>query len=129
GKDWTVAWDGRWFQIKAEHEGLSLAGRKVMVRQLRCGKMQLLYAGAKLLWKELPARPAPVQVPPQRNGRSKVSKPGKAHPWRQDGVAFGKEFWRSEKARGAAMKRVRHQVAAASGKPSLRSGSPTTAAT
>lgn len=129
GKDWTVAWDGRWFQIKAEHEGLSLAGRKVVVRQLRCGKMQLLYAGTKLLWKELPARPAPVRVPPQRNGRNQVSKPGKAHPWRQDGVAFGKEFWRSEKARGAAMKRARHQVAAASGKPSLRSGSPTTAAT
>jgi len=128
-KDWTVVWDGRWFQINAEHERLSLAGRKVVVRQLRCGKVQLLYEGAKLLWKELPARPVPVRVQPQRNGRIKVSKPGKAHPWRQDGVAFGKEFWRSEKARGAAVKRARHQVAAASGKPSLRSGSPTSAAT
>jgi hypothetical protein len=27
-KDWTVAWDGRWFQIDAEHERLSLAGGK-----------------------------------------------------------------------------------------------------
>ena len=128
-KDWTVAWDGRWFQIKAEHERLSLAGRKVVVRQLRCGTVQLLYAGMKLHWKELPARPVRVWVPPPRSGRIKVSKPGKAHPWRQDGVGFGKEFWRSEKARGAAVKRARHQVAAASGKPSLRSGSPTSVAT
>ena len=127
-KDWTVAWDGRWFQIKAEHERLSLAGRKVMVRQLRCGTVQLLYAGMKLDWKELPARPGRVWVQPPRSGRIKVSKPGKAHPWRQDGVGFGKEFWRREKARGAAVKRARHQVAAASGKPSFRSGSPTSAA-
>ncbi len=102
-KDWTVAWDGRWFQIDAEHERLSLAGRKVVVRQLRCGKVQLLYAGRKLRWKALPARPVPVQVPLQRTGQIKLGKPGKAHPWRQDGVACGKEFWRSEKARGAAV--------------------------
>jgi hypothetical protein len=128
-KDWTVAWDGRWFQIKAEHERLRLAGRKVVVRQLRCGTVQLLYAGTKLLWKELPARPVRVWVPSPRTGRITVSKPGKTHPWRQDGAAFGKEFWRSEKARGAAVKRARYQVATASGKPSLRSGSPTSVAT
>jgi transposase len=126
GKDWTLAWKGRWFQIDAEHERLSLAGRKVMVRQLRCGQVQLLYAGAKLRWKELPARPLKVAAP-RRVGRLRLSKPGKAHPWRQDGVGFGKEFWRSEKARGAKVKRMRCQAVAASGKPSLRSGSPTPA--
>jgi hypothetical protein len=126
-KDWTVAWNGRWFQIDAEHERLSLAGRKVMVRQLRCGSVQLLHDGVKLRWKELPARPLRVAAP-RRAGRIKSSKPGRTHPWRQQGGGFGKEFWRSEKARGATAKRARRQAAAASGKPSLRSGSPTAAA-
>jgi molybdenum-dependent DNA-binding transcriptional regulator ModE len=118
-KDWTVAWDNRWFQIEAKHELLNLAGRKVTVRQLRCGTMQLLYKGGKLRWKELPARP-PRAAAPQRIGRIEFSKPSEAHPWLQDGAALGKEFWRSEKARGAAAKRARRQAVAASGKPSLR---------
>jgi hypothetical protein len=127
GKDWTVVWDGRWFQIDAEHERLSLAGRKVVVRLLRCGTVQLLYAGTKLRWKELPVRPVRVAAPPRRMGRIKLAKPGKAHPWRKDRVGSGKEFWRSEQARGAAVKRAQRQAFAASGKPSLRSGSPTPA--
>lgn len=127
GKDWTVAWDGRWFQIEAKHERLSLAGRKVMVRRLRCGTVQLLYAGEKLRCKELPARPLKVAPPPRRMKRVELLKPGRNHPWRRDGAPAGKEFWRSEKARGAAVKRTRRQAVAASGKPSLRSGSPTAA--
>jgi hypothetical protein len=127
GKDWTVAWDGRWFQIDAEHEGLSLAGRKVVVRQLRCGQVQLLYAGAKLRWKELPARPLREPMRPRLIGRIRRVKPSLEHPWRQNKVAVGKEFWRSEKARGAAVKRTQRQAFAGSGKPSLRSGSPTPA--
>ena len=74
-KDWTVAWANRWFQIAAEHERLSLAGRKVMVRHLRCGTVQLLDNGVKLRWKELPARPPNVTAP-RRVGRIPLSKPG-----------------------------------------------------
>jgi molybdenum-dependent DNA-binding transcriptional regulator ModE len=127
GKDWTVAWDSRWFQIEAEHEGLSLAGRKVMVRQLRSGQVQLLHAGKKLKWKELPGRPLREQTRPRLVGRTKLKKPGKGHPWRQNSVAAGKQFWRREKARGASVKSARRQAFAGSGKPSLRSGSPTPA--
>jgi molybdenum-dependent DNA-binding transcriptional regulator ModE len=127
GKDWTVAWEGRWFQIDAAHEGLSLAGRQVLVRQQRCGKMQLLHGGAKLRWKELPARPLREPTRPRLVGRTRLVKPSPEHPWRQNKVAAGKEFWRSEKARGAAAKRARRQATAGSGKPSLRSGSPTPA--
>jgi len=127
-QDWTLGCNGRWFQIDAQHERLSLAGRKVMVRELRCGAVQLLYGGVKLRWKELPARPLKVPEPPRRIGRIKLFKPGKEHPWRQDRVGTGKEFWRKEKARGAALKRARHQAAATSGKPSLRSGLLTAAA-
>lgn len=127
GKDWTVAWNGRWFQIKAEHEGLGLAGRKIIVRQLRCGSMQLLYKNKKLRWKELPQRPAPVRPQPRRVGRTALIKPEKDHPWRQRGGAAGKIFWRAEKARGAAVKRARPQAAATSAQPSLRSGFTTVA--
>jgi molybdenum-dependent DNA-binding transcriptional regulator ModE len=127
GKDWTVAWDSRWFQIQAGHEALGLAGRKVMVRQLRSGKVQLLHEGIKLRWKELPVRPLRVAAPPRRMGRIKLAKPEKEHPWRQTRIAVGKQFWRGEKARGASVKRARRQAIAASGKPSLRSGPPTPA--
>jgi transposase len=125
-KDWTVAWESRWFQIDPAHERLSLAGRKVMVRHLRCGTVQLLYNGVKLRWKELPARPPSVTVR-RRVGRIQLPKPGQTHPWRQKGAGCGQEFWRGEKARGATVKRARRQAVAASGKPSLRSGSPTAA--
>jgi hypothetical protein len=127
-KDWTVGWQGRWFQIQVEHERLSLAGRQVIVRRLRCGEIQLLYEGKKLRWQELPARPLRVVAPPRRVGRLKLIKPKPEHPWRQDKVAVGKAFWRSEKARGAVVKGARRQAAAPSGKPPLRSGSPTAAA-
>jgi len=127
-KDWTVAWNGRWFQIDGEHERLSLVDRKVVVRQLRSGVVQLLYENKKLLWKELPERPERVKPEPRRVGRTKLIKPQENHPWRQRGGAAGKEFWRTEKARGVVLKRARHQAAAAFGQPSLRSGFPTAAA-
>src|SRR6266850_5087998 len=59
-RDWTVAWDGRWFQIESEHEGLALVGRSVVVRQLRDGTVQLVRAGQKLRSRELAHRPARV---------------------------------------------------------------------
>jgi len=126
-KDWTVAWANRWFQIEAKHERLSLAGRKVLVRQLRSGTVQLLYNGVKLRWKELPARPLRTAAPQRPSRPVQLLKPAPHHPWRNDSVGMGKEFWRNEKARGAAVKRARRQAVAASGKPSLRSGLPTAA--
>jgi hypothetical protein len=127
-KDWTVAWQGRWFQIQGEHEALSLVSRKVTVRRLRCGTIQLLYQDKKLAFKELPARPVRVRPEPRRVGRTRVIKPESGHPWRQDRVAAGKKFWRGEKARGRKTQRAREQAATASGQPSLRSGFPTAVA-
>ena len=40
-RDWTVASGGRWYQLDRQHEALSLAGRKVIVRTLRDGAVQL----------------------------------------------------------------------------------------
>jgi len=127
-KDWTVCWQGRWFQIQAEHEPLSLVGRKVMVRRLRGGELQLLYRGKKLAFKELLSRPVRVAPAPRRVGRTRLFKPQAQHPWRQDRAAAGKQFWRGEKARGRRVRRARAQAATASSQPSLRSGFPTAVA-
>ena len=127
-KDWTVAWNGRRFQINAEHERMSLVGRAVTVRRLRSGAMQLLYGDKKLLWNELPQRPVPVKAEPRRVGRIALIKPNDEHPWRRSAVGAGTSFWKREKARGAAVKRARHQAATASGQPPLRSGFPTAVA-
>ena len=128
GKDWTVAWEGRWFQIDAQHERLGLAGRRMTVRQLRCGTLQLIYKSHKLRWKELPHRPVRAHPQPRRMGRTKLIKPAKQHPWRNGAVGKGKNFWRQEKARATLIKRARPQAAAASGQSSLRSDCPTATA-
>ena len=127
-RDWTVAWKGRFFQIMAEHERLSLVGKKIMVRKLRDGSLQLLWEGRKLRWRELPGRPQRSKPEPRRVGRTSLAKPQREHPWRESGIAWGKEFWRAEKARGRQAKQGRHQAAAASGQPPLRSGFPAAAA-
>jgi transposase len=82
-RDWTVACEGKWYQLDRQHEALSLSGRKVVVRTLRDGQVQLVYRGRKLKWWELPSRPA-------RAAQSKVCKPGRvikppgaSHPWRR----------------------------------------------
>jgi hypothetical protein len=94
------------------------------VERRHCLLQDRLYAGRKLRWKELPARPLRVAAPPRKMGPIKLLEPGKEHPWRRDGMGAGKEFWWSEKTRGAAVKRARRLAFAASDKPSLRSGSP-----
>jgi hypothetical protein len=100
-KDWTVAWEGRWFQIPAEHEKLRLAGRKIVVRRLRNDVMQLLYEGRKLRWVELPHRPTRPPELPRRVGRTQLVKPPPEHPWRRSGMATGKAYWKQIKARRA----------------------------
>ena len=44
-RDWTVACEGKWYQLDRQHEALSLVGRKVVVRTLRNGRVQLVYRG------------------------------------------------------------------------------------
>jgi molybdenum-dependent DNA-binding transcriptional regulator ModE len=105
-RDWTIAWEGRWFQIESGHEALCLAGRSVIVRQLRDGTVHLVRAGQKLKCRELAQRPA--RVPPRKALRSgpAQAKPKETHPWRQFGTGVGKEFWRGAKARGQAARQL-----------------------
>jgi len=81
-RDWTVACEGKWYQLDKQHEALSLASRKVVVRTLRDGRVQLVYRGQKLKWRELPERP--VRAKKLRPAKPRVvPTPVTDHPWRR----------------------------------------------
>src|SRR5208282_1053515 len=82
-RDWTVGCEGKWYQLDRQHEALSLAGRKVVVRTLRDGQVQLVYRGRKLKWKQLPKRPARVQPSTPSKPVPAIKPPGANHPWRR----------------------------------------------
>jgi hypothetical protein len=122
--DWTVACEGKRYQLDRQHEALSLVRRPVLVRTLRNGRVQLVYRGQALKWRGLPADS--VRKPPeakpvraeQRKTRGQL--PALNHPWRRDGVGLGRQYWRGIKVRGRATRLgVRD-----SGQPPLRSGLP-----
>ena len=93
-RDWTVAAGGRWYQLDRHHEALSLAGKKVIVRTLRAGRVQLVHRGKKLKWRELPGRPVRARRPPVPAKAAAVSPPPAHHPWRRFGGAVGRPYWR-----------------------------------
>src|ERR1035441_4179308 len=103
--DWTVACEGKRYQLDRQHEALSLVRRKVMVRTLRNGRMRLVYQGKPLMWRALPAGAArqilPAKVPPPRKVKTKrETAPAWNHPWRRDGVGVGKPHWNGIKGEG-----------------------------
>ena len=113
-RDWTVAWQGRWFQIESGHEALCLVGRAVIVRELRNGAVQLIWEKQKLKHRELVQRPVRVPQPkPLRKGAARM-KPEAGHPWRQFGSGVGQEFWRGIKARGQAASQPSRSLRSAS---------------
>jgi len=119
-RDWTVVHNGQWYQISRHHDALSLASKKVVVRQRRNGKVELLYREQLLRAQVLPARPERPKPLPARIGRLTISRPEPQHPWRRFGVASGRRHWRATAAAGQAV-RLR---ARDSGRPPLRSGQP-----
>jgi transposase len=123
-RDWTVACGGRWHQVERGHEALSLAGKKVVVRTLRDGRVQLVHRGQKLRWRALPERPQRSVVERKAPKPQAVVKPAADHPWRQLGVGVGREYWRGVKAQGQAQQAAIRLAARDSGRPPLRSGLP-----
>jgi len=122
--DWTVACAGKRYQLDRQHEALSLVRRKVIVRTLRNGRVQLVYRGKPLQWRGLPEgtvrQPAPTRKAKKVTPKTVMKPPGPSHPWRRLGVAAGRPFWKGIKVQGqAARLEVRD-----SGRPSLRSGLP-----
>jgi Homeodomain-like domain len=122
--DWTVACAGQRYQLDRQHEALSLVRRKVLVRTLRNGQVQLVYRGKTLKWRTLPEGTLRKQTSarPVRKVKSKtmVKSPAAHHPWRRLGVAAGRRFWKRKKAQGQAARLDMRD----SGRPALRSSLP-----
>ena len=82
GNDWCVRWKNRWLQIGADHAELRLSGKRVTVRELGGGRLQVSSGSIALQVRELRERPGPP-----RAGRKKAVvnnvrwKPGRDHPW------------------------------------------------
>jgi transposase len=108
-RDWTVGCEGKWYQLDRQHEALSLVSRKVVVRTLRDGRVQLAYRGQKLKWRELPQRPVRPKAVKLAKAGPVNQPPGTSHPWRHP-------FLRAGRA-------VRFGLGD-SGRPPLRSGLP-----
>ena len=128
--DWTVACEGKRYQLDQRHEVLSLVRRQVIVRTWRNGRVQLVYRGKLLKWRGLPAgaarKPPPVkQAQAARSERTKKAEkiPAQNHPWRRAGVGAGRKYWNRIKAQGRATRLAVRD----SGRPTLRSGLPTPA--
>jgi hypothetical protein len=121
-RDWTVAWENAWYQIDRRHEGMSLAGKSVVVRRLLDGTEQLVYRGQKLAWRKLPARPQRRPAPRVTPAIKGDPTPAAGHAWRGMGGAVGKEFWKAVKKQGRLARAQRRAVD--SGRPPLRSGLP-----
>jgi len=123
-RDWTVAWQGRWFQIESGHEALCLVKRSVIVRELRNGTVQLQWEKQKLKHRELAQRPVRALRPKPLRKVAPKTKPEAAHPWRQFGSGVGREFWRGVKARGQAARQPSRSLrsASASLRPTAGSG-------
>ena len=122
--DWTVACEGKRYQLDPQHEALSLVRRKVIVRTLRSGRVQLMYRGKLLKWRLLPEGGVRKQAAakPARKGQRKPGgkPPAMSHPWRRDGVGLGRKYWSEVRAIGRAARLGLPD----SGRPPLRSGLP-----
>jgi hypothetical protein len=126
--DWTVACAGQRYQLDQRHEALSLVRRKVIVRTLRNGRVQLVYRGKQLKWRRLPAGSERKKAVPVKQAKAAAKaplkkaakKPAANHPWRRDGVGAGGKFWKRIKAQGRAVRLALQD----SGRPPLRSGLP-----
>jgi hypothetical protein len=130
-RDWTVQHEGKRYQLDRRHEAMSLATRKVIVRRLRDGTVQLERKGQKLQWREVACREAGAVTATKAQTEAKPKaeapsgrrdhKPGATHPWRQQRIGS---------VRGAlARRRAARLVVGDSGRPALRSGLPTSPTT
>ena len=108
-RDWTVGCEAKWYQLDRQHEALSLAGRKVVVRKLRDGQVQLVYRAKKLKWRELPSRPPRLHKSQPEKVVCSIKSPAAQHPWRRPLLRGG---------------RAARFAVGDSGRPPLRSGLP-----
>jgi hypothetical protein len=126
--DWTVVCAGQRYQLDRQHEALSLVRRKVIVRTLRNGRVQLVHRGQPLQWRTLPEgtvrKPGPTKKKTKAVPTKRKTAPAASHPWRRMGVGAGRKFWNGIKAQGQMARAASRLGVRASGRPALRSGLP-----
>jgi transposase InsO family protein len=82
--DWTLRFENRWFQLAEMHQKLALAGRSATVCQCLDGRLELLYGGRQLNYRELPAPPERKQeAGAVEIGSNQGQRPAADHPWRR----------------------------------------------
>jgi uncharacterized protein YijF (DUF1287 family) len=113
-KDWTVVYQNRWYQLDREHEPLGLAGKKIIVRTLRDGTVQLVREGVKLRFRRLSGRPQRKEKPREAQPIKLPARPIQDHPWRQPLIGGRRRANRAAARLGMGD----------SGQPPLRSGCP-----
>ena len=71
--DWTLRFENRWFQLAETHQKLALAGREVTVSRRLDGRLELLYGGRELSYRELCVPPPRRERAKRRFARTKVN--------------------------------------------------------
>ena len=101
-----------------QHEALSLAGKQVIVRTLRDGRVQVVHRGVKLRWRRVRGRAERATKPAVAVPVKLVLKkpPAANHPWRQQRIGSVRKL--AVRRRGACL------AVGDSGQPPLRSGRP-----
>lgn len=126
--DWTVACAGKRYQLDRQHEAMSLVRRKVIVRRLRNGRVQLVHRGQQLKWRSLPEgtrrKERAVKQKPEPRPAAKQSVPAADHPWRRAGVGAGRRYWNGIRTRGELERAAARLGVRDFGQPPLRSGLP-----
>lgn len=126
-RDWTVQHEGQRYQLDKQHEAMSLAGRKVLVRVLRDGTVQLERKGQKLKWRAVARRAARAGTGTEQKTEAKAERKSEEQPARRKHKPAATHPWRRQpirSMRAAARQRAARPVVGASGRPPLRSGLP-----
>jgi transposase len=92
--DWTIAWDGRWFQITGPKARLPRRRERITVRRRLDDSRVLLHRDRPLEFRELTERPrrsAPLAESPSSNQTPRPAwVPPPKHPWRLQGEREGR---------------------------------------
>ena len=81
--DWTLRFENRWFQLAESHQKLALAGREVTVCQRLDGRLELLYGGQGLSYRDLPVAPPRREAGEPTIRSNQGQRPAADHPWRR----------------------------------------------
>jgi hypothetical protein len=88
GKDWTVQYLNRWFQIPRQQK-LPQSGAKLTVQLWHDGSVHILHKGRRLQSMELAQRPTKAVVMKHKIEEKTPAPPAADHPWRSAKPVYG----------------------------------------